>query len=141
MFEARRILIVEDEPLIGMDLADAVVDLNGVVIGPLPTVAEAMRILDHQSIAAAIVDAVLRDCDITSVALRLARAGIPFVVHSGTGLPPQVAAEWPDLPVILKPARASAVAERLLAEIRIAANRRSDGPTELRASYRPVVRC
>ena len=124
MFSADSILIVEDDPIIAMCLVDAVLDLKGHVIGPLSTVREAMEILDQQAIAAAILDAKLLDRDITPVALRLASAGIPLVVHSGTGLPPDVAAKWPDLPVLMKPMAALEVVERL--ELEMQKFRRSD---------------
>ena len=117
MFHARQILIVEDEFLIAMDLADAVMALDGMVLGPVASVREALETLDHEEIAGAILDASLTDRDITPVALRLAGSGIPLVVHSATGLPLAVSAQWPGLPFLRKPATAQAVAERLLLEI------------------------
>lgn len=117
MFGAKPILIVEDEPFIALDLADAVAEWDGKVIGPFSTVREALDILDRQAIAAAILDARLADRDITPVALRLASAGIPFVVHTGTGLPPEVAERWPNVPVLMKPSAALSVVQRLWAEM------------------------
>lgn len=117
MFGGKPILIIEDELLIAMSLADAVDDLEGHVIGPLATVSEAMDVLNSVEIAAAILDARLLDRDITPVALWLANAGIPFVVHSATGLPSEVAAEWPDVAVLSKPAPAGDVAQLLLDEM------------------------
>jgi len=117
MFQAQPILIVEDEPLIAMDLADAVAALDGVVLGPLASVRETLELLDHEEVSGAILDCSLSDRDITPVALRLAASGIPLVVHSATGLPAEVAAHWPRLPVLTKPAAARAVAERLLKEM------------------------
>ena len=113
MFDALPILIVEDDPIIAMCLAEVVSDFNGRVVGPMATVREAMEVLDQREIAAAILDAKLLDQEITPVALRLASAGIPLVVHSGTGLPAEVAAKWPDLPVLMKPMPAHQVVERL----------------------------
>ncbi|WP_218006110.1 response regulator [Novosphingobium lentum] len=117
MFGAKTILIVEDETLIAMDLAAAVVELDGEVVGPLATVREALLLIDSQVVAAAILDARLQDRDITPVALRLAECGIPFVVHSATGLPTEVAARCPDVPVLIKPTPALAVVKRLWDEI------------------------
>lgn len=117
VFSAQPILIVEDEPLIAMDLAGAVEDLEGVVIGPFSSVAAALELLETLSIAAAILDANLLDRDITPVALRLACAGVPLVVYTGTGLPPELAEQHPSLPVLLKPATAQRVVERLVLEM------------------------
>jgi DNA-binding response OmpR family regulator len=117
MFHDRPILIVEDEAMIAMDLADAVAALDGMVLGPVASVREALEILDREPVAGAILDASLIDRDISPVALRLACSGVPLVVHSATGLPPDVAAQWPGLPVLPKPAFARTVVERLLQEI------------------------
>lgn len=117
MFGSQQILIVEDEPLIAMDLADAVTEMEGQVIGPLATVREALAMLDRGHIAAAILDAKLLDRDITPVAMRLAQAGIPFVIYSGTGLPVELAATWPDLPTLMKPAPVESVVLRLQVEM------------------------
>lgn len=118
MFRAQPILIVEDDLLIGLGLADAVAELDGVVIGPVATVREALEIVESQLVGAAILDSRLRDRDITPVALRLASMGIPLVIHTGTGLPPEVAAMRPDLPVIMKPALPLTVVLRLDDEMR-----------------------
>ncbi len=124
MLQGKCILIVEDDPILAMDLVDQVEQCEGIVIGPVPTVHDALEILDHAAlgtsqpaIAAAILDVQLRDRDVTPVALRLSEAGVPFVVHTGTGPPPVLTERLPDLPVVMKPAPASEVVERLLREI------------------------
>lgn len=65
IFENQPILIVEDEPLIGIELAEAVQRHGGRAIGPLPTVAETLAMLDTTPIAAAILVVQLLDRDIT----------------------------------------------------------------------------
>ncbi len=114
MISAAPVLIVEDEILIGLELADAVIDLGGLAVGPVATVAEALVIIENYPIAAAILDANLEDRDITPVALWLAAAGIPLVIHTAKGLPTQLAALRPDLAVVMKPAPARVVVEHLL---------------------------
>lgn len=117
MFQGQSVLIVEDDPLIALDLADSVAHLRGNVIGPVATVSKAMQILDRQFVAAAILDVQLLDADITPVALRLASSHIPLVIHTAAGMPPEVAALWPDLPVLMKPAPAQTVVLRLWSEM------------------------
>ncbi len=114
MLKGLRILIVEDEPLVAMDLAAAVETLDGYSVGPVPTVAEALTLLQTETIAAAILDANLLDRDITPVATILAETAVPFVVHTGTGLPNDLAQRYPDLPVIRKPAGSTAVLAALV---------------------------
>jgi DNA-binding NtrC family response regulator len=109
LFNHLPILIVEDEWLIASALADAVSDLDGAVVGPVATVGEALALLDNTPIAAAVLDALLADRDVTPVALRLFRQGIPFVLHSGTGPPRELAILMPRVPVAMKPLEASSV--------------------------------
>lgn len=108
------ILVVEDEFAIAMPLVDAIENLQGCPIGPAATVVEGLALLSREHIAAAIVDANLMDRDVTPLALALVARGIPFVVHTGKGLPAELAALHPDLPVIMKPAKAIEVLATLL---------------------------
>ena len=117
MFTAQRILIVEDESLIAMDLADAVTELGGHVIGPVASVKAAIELLDHGAIAGAILDCQLSDRNITPVVLRAADAGIPFVVYSATGLPPELGTGWSAVPMLHKPADIHMVVARLWTEM------------------------
>lgn len=55
MFNSRRILIVEDEPFVVIELVEAVERSGGAVVGPVPTVAEALALLDQHKIDAAIL--------------------------------------------------------------------------------------
>ena len=117
MFAQNSILIAEDEPITAMELATQIEALDGRVVGPATTVAEALAILNRQQrpIVAAILDANLADRDVTPVALLLARRRIPFVIHSGTGIPGELARALPALRLVRKPALAHAVVAHLLA--------------------------
>jgi DNA-binding NtrC family response regulator len=118
MFGDQPILIVEDESIVALDLAMAVEDHGGRVIGPVATVAEALELIDTQPVAAAILDAILRDRDVTPLALRLVERKVPFIIHTGTGLPLALAMLHPHLPLLRKPQQTMAVLGRLLDEMR-----------------------
>lgn len=118
MFEAEYILIVEDEPLVALDLFDTVSVHGGLPLGPYASVREALECLNLHKIGGAILDATLVDRDITPVAIRLVEDGIPLVIHSATRLPAELAALHPDLPTVPKPAMSIKVAERLASEMR-----------------------
>jgi len=118
MFCADPILIVEDDALIALSLALAVEEAQAQVIGPAATVAEALALIAGQPISAAILDANLPDGNITPLAVALAADGIPFVVFTGTGLPPDLADVLPNTPVVMKPACPTVVLDRLAGEIR-----------------------
>lgn len=123
MLEDRIILIVEDEPLVALDLVDATGALGAQVIGPIQTASHALEIVTARAIDGAILDARLPDGEVTPVALFLLGRCIPFVIHSGTGMPAELAAAAPDVPLIRKPVPSALVAERLALEI---ARRTSD---------------
>ena len=118
MFCGEHILIVEDEAIIAFDLADTVADLGGCPVGPYASVEDALAEMDRHPIHGAILDATLLDRDITPVAERLVADGVAMVIHSGTGLPDELAALHPDLPLVLKPASPDKVAARLASEMR-----------------------
>ena len=117
MLKTLTILIVEDQPLVALELADAVSLQGGKVIGPIQTAAHALEILAARAVDGAILDAMLPDGDVTPVGLALLESGIPFIVHSGTGMPKELAAAGPHVPLVLKPALAERVADRLAAEM------------------------
>jgi len=118
MFEDRPILIVEDECYVALDLANAVEDWRGRVVGPVATVAEALQLLEARAVSAAILDSELADGDVTPLALELSQRGVPLVIHTETGLPAELASKLPRVPIVRKPVRPLVVLERLLEEIR-----------------------
>lgn len=113
MLSGSKVLIVEDEALIAMEMADAVAAAGGVVIGPFTTVRAALSCLQEELVGGAILDANLTDRDITPVALLLAKRGIPAVVYTGVGLPAGLRAARPDFPLVLKPFGTERVIDRL----------------------------
>ena len=107
------ILVAEDEPFIALDVALAVEDAGGTVAGPAASIREALALIDSLPIVAAILDVNLADGDISPVAERLIIAGIPIILQSGIGLPPKMAARFPDLPVYIKPCAAEVLVAQL----------------------------
>lgn len=78
-----RVLVLDDEPLILLDLEFAVEDAGCTPITAL-ALAEALEIVEHEPIAAAILDVSLgqgQTCE--PVAKALAALGIPYVLHTG----------------------------------------------------------
>jgi CheY-like chemotaxis protein len=117
MIAGLAILIVEDQALVALDLADAVERRGGHVVGPVASVAEALEISEAQPLGAAILDANLVDRDVTPLAIQLLAKGTPFVVFSGTGLPDDLAKRHPDLPLVMKPAPPETVLDALVGHL------------------------
>lgn len=117
MFAGISILIVEDEAMLALDLACAVEDLDGKVVGPVATVADAFSLLATEAVAAAVLDANLLDGDVTPLVFALIEKAVPFVIHTGTGLPDDLIAVHPDVPVVMKPATPNMVLANLFDQI------------------------
>lgn len=81
----RRVLIVEDEILIGMLLEDMLSDLGYDVIATASRVEEATKLAREIEIDAAILDVNLNGQEVYPVAEILAERGIPFVFATGYG--------------------------------------------------------
>lgn len=76
------VLLLEDEPLISLDLETTLLDA-GFAVHCAMSCDEGHQWLDHHKPDVVIIDIVLRDGRCTEVASRLLLAGIPFIVHSG----------------------------------------------------------
>ena len=107
------VLIAEDEPFIALDLALAIEDAGGTVVGPAASVEEALALIGAHSLAAAILDVNLGTRDISPVAEILLGLGIPVILQTGVGPPPDLAARFPDLIVHLKPCVAAQMVAQL----------------------------
>jgi CheY-like chemotaxis protein len=80
----RRILVVEDEYLIAMNLQDGLENVGSVVLGPVPSVEKAIKKIESEPhIDAAVVDVNLGGALAYPVADMLAARKIPFVFTSG----------------------------------------------------------
>jgi CheY-like chemotaxis protein len=81
----RRVLVVEDEMLIGMLLEDMLTDLGHEVAAVVPRLKDAMAAVDHETYDLAILDVHLHGESAFPVAEALIAKGIPFVFATGYG--------------------------------------------------------
>lgn len=109
--DGRRVLIVEDEPFIAFDLADAIESAGGAVVGPAMSVREALALVESGQVEAAILDVNLPDGDAGPVIAALAAKGILLLVHTGAGLTPELRSRYPGLRVFAKPTPPPVLAE------------------------------
>ena len=95
----RSILVVEDEALIGLDIRTAL-EKAGAYVTATNTARHALILVEHDGLAAAIMDHALADGDSTELCTRLAARGIPYISYSGYN--PEGAS--PAAPFVGKPA-------------------------------------
>ena len=101
MLGGRRLLVVEDDYLVAMDLADELTDHGAQVVGPAGSVEEALALVAADSaIDGAVLDINLRNEKVYPVAEALHARGIPFVFTTGydAWLVPEAYAGFPRLP-------------------------------------------
>lgn len=83
-----RVLVVEDEALVSLMLADVLEAAGAVVIGPAGTTTEALALLEQEPVDCAVLDIQLIDGTALPVAEALATRGIRFVIATGSdGIP------------------------------------------------------
>ena len=88
----RRILVVEDEYMIADAMQRGFEDQGAIVVGPAPSVRQALRLLDAAAdLDGAVLDMNLGDEAVFPVADALQARGIPFLFTTGydaAGVPP-----------------------------------------------------
>ena len=86
----KRLLVVEDEPLIALDIVGNLQDAGADVVGPAGTEVDALQLIRCTLLDGALLDANLHGRAVDEIAAELARRSIPFVFvtgHSREGLP------------------------------------------------------
>jgi DNA-binding NtrC family response regulator len=97
-----RVLIVEDNALIALDLEDILKSNGCEVVGPRVSVREALEDLEQESIDVAVVDFLLEDGNAAPLAQALNGKGIPFAICTGAA-ESEISAQYPHTPILGKP--------------------------------------
>ncbi|HYD86033.1 MAG TPA: response regulator [Vitreimonas sp.] len=79
----KRILLLEDEPLVALLAEDMLLDLGAVVIGPVATIESALAAIEANALDAAFLDINIGGALSFGVAERLCARGVPVVFASG----------------------------------------------------------
>jgi CheY-like chemotaxis protein len=97
-----RVLVVEDEFLVAMDIQLMLARLGCEVVGPCGDLAAALGAAETRALDLALLDINLRGQPVTPVADVLAARGVPFVFCTGYRLD-QLAGRYPSAPRLMKP--------------------------------------
>ena len=119
----KRIMIVEDEPLVAMDMQSMLSAAGCQVIGPAGTMDEAKRLLAAGGCDAALVDVNLKGEPIDELLSVLRQEGVPFAFVTGYG-PKVLSRTFQETVTISKPFSA----EQLLAVTEVVLYLRGSGP-------------
>jgi len=111
--KGRRILVVEDSPVVGPFTAELLADLGCEVVGPAPNMAAARELAENdEPIDAAMMDVHIRGDVVFGLCEVLAARGVPFVLTSGYA-DWQMPDKWEDRPRLQKPYTIDQVEEML----------------------------
>lgn len=80
-----RVLVVEDEALIALQLEDMLTELGCAVIGPASRVGRALELLDGEPVEAAVLDLNIAGELVYPVADELRSRGLPYIFVTGFG--------------------------------------------------------
>jgi CheY-like chemotaxis protein len=112
--DGRRILVVEDSPVVAPFTADVLTDLGCEVVGPAPNMAAARDLVEGGEFDAAIMDIHIRGERVFPLCEALLAKGIPFVLTSGYA-DWQMPEPWQHAPRLQKPYTIDQVQEALSA--------------------------
>lgn len=126
MLSHARILLVENEPVLALELAQTIVEANGTIAATARSREEALELAISSEINVAVLDVKLPDGKSFAVAKLLEERGIPFLFCTGDIADSQQFSDWPDVPVIAKPYKT----ENMISEL-ISLLKRRDPPRRL----------
>lgn len=107
-----RVLVIEDDGLIAMDISDTLDQLGHVVVGPMRTVESALATIDNEVVDLALLDVNLGYGETSyPIAEALRQRGVPFAFLTGYG-EADLDASFRDRPVLSKP-----IDEKILSQI------------------------
>jgi CheY-like chemotaxis protein len=110
----RRILVVEDSPVVGPFTADMLAEIGCAVVGPAPNMAAARELLEAGEFDAALMDVHIRGERVFTLCEMLEAKGLPFVFTSGYA-DWQMPEKWQDRPRLQKPYTVDQVEQALAA--------------------------
>jgi DNA-binding NtrC family response regulator len=112
----RKVLVVEDEMLVAMDYCERLAEAGAEILGPFPSVAQALKCMDTGPVDVAVLDYALADQTSDPLQTALERRGIPFVVI--TGYPRVLVRRNARQKVLSKPVSPDALCETIKAACR-----------------------
>ncbi len=103
MGQQLRVLVAEDELIVGYDLCDTVAEAGYVVEGPYDDLSSAMLAYQKNKPDIAILDVQLGDGIVYPLAEQMMAENVPVIFHSGQLSPCEVAERFPQAQALAKP--------------------------------------
>jgi CheY-like chemotaxis protein len=116
--EGLRILLLEDEVLIAMDVEQLFLDQGAAEVVTIRNLEDIDEDAVTGNFDAVVVDVMLNGVSTLGFAARLKEMGIPFVFASGVGKNPDMAAAFPDTILVSKPYSGSDLTDAIVQSIK-----------------------
>ena len=100
--KGRRILVVEDSPVVAPFTADVLDELGCIVVGPAPNMAAARELVEGGEFDAAMMDIHIRGAHVFPLCEMLESKNVPFLLTSGYA-DWQMPEKWEGRPRLQKP--------------------------------------
>lgn len=104
ILKGARVLVVEDELLIALDMEMAFRAAGAEVVGPCYVLPSALRVARNEPLSLAVLDIRLDHVTTKDVSDVLNQRGIPFFFYSGQSLPAEMQDNYGSVPFVGKPA-------------------------------------
>ena len=111
-----RVLVVEDEALVALQLEDMLSELGCRVVGPASRIGQGLDLLSTETVDAAVLDLNVAGELVYPVAKSLADQGLPFIFVTGYGAS-GVAPDYRDRQILQKPILLGQLRKAMLAAI------------------------
>lgn len=101
-YQGKRILVVEDEPLVALEIESELEAIGCSVVGPAATAERALELVATAEFDAALVDANLRGDTVEGIVAAITRKGVSFAFATGYGRE-ALPLSFRDAPLLAKP--------------------------------------
>ena len=98
-----RVLVAEDELIVGLDLCNTMAEAGYTVQGPYDDLSSATQAYQANKPDLAILDVQLGDGSVYPLAEQMMAENVPVIFHSGAMTPAEVADRFPDAQTLSKP--------------------------------------
>jgi DNA-binding NtrC family response regulator len=113
-----RILVVEDDFLISLEVSAILSNAGARIVGPARTVDAALRLIESEIISAAILDVRISEITIEDVVRKLIAKNIAWVFYTAQPRSETFRKEWPNCRFVSKPAPAQTIVAAVAGLIR-----------------------
>ena len=113
----RRVLLVEDEALVALDLEMTLQDAGAETVGPASRLSRALAIAERETVDAAVLDVMLGREESFPLADRLHARGVAVVFHSGHAEPGHLRERYPGAGHCPKPCTPATIVRALVEAI------------------------